>query len=83
MEELLVIMLIVNIFMFIFEGRKKYSKERQEEARRYFNGSIVEGDGGQYRESGYTHGLALVRDKKTGRCKFKRQSKMVGWSLLS
>ena len=71
MNILIMFFVLITILMFIFSGRKKYSKFREEEAERYFNGSIITTD-----SVNFTYGLAMVIDPKTKKASFKKQSKI-------
>jgi len=71
----------LTITFFVVANTKKYSPLRKKEAKRYFDGSIINANE-TYKERVYTHGLALVKDKKSGEVKFKKQAKMCDSALL-
>lgn len=74
LEILMVGFFIIGIILF-FKPKKKYPKWRQIEAEIYFNGSIKKDN--PYDTGDRTHGLALTVDKKTGKARFRKQSKMI------
>ncbi len=73
-ETLMVISGLYTIYLF-FKPSKKHPKWREIEAERYFNGSV--GPENPYETESRTHGLAFTYDKKTGKKRFKKQSKMI------
>lgn len=82
MDTIILLFIIITILMFVFSGRKEYSKLRQKEAARYFGGSLISQGDGEYEERIYTNGIAMVIDPKTKKPSFKKQAKMCDAALL-
>lgn len=70
----------LTIFLFVKANTKKYSHFRKKEAKRYFEGSTVKDR--DHTSRSFVIGLALVKDKVTGKYNFKRQAKVAGTGLL-
>jgi len=73
--------LLFSLWLLYKANTKKYTPLRQQEAERYFNGSVVNATK-SYRQRTFTHGISLAKDQKTKKHTFKKQAKMCDTALL-